>query len=144
MSQGDNTPLRTLGQPENVDKCAFVNNHDRCCSVWADIGEIILRAISSPITQSIGRRLGLLAGAAFIPSAGQGNTAAVAFCLNLTESGAKALARRRNIPVAKPGDERVYRFANITGTFAAPESKKTPDSEAPVKLKRIRRSKKTR
>src|SRR3954471_18371320 len=78
---------------------------------------ILIAVCQHQVTLAIARRLSLLSAAAFIPDSGSGNTAAAAFWLNMSEPGARALMKRRSIPVKKPGDERVYRFSDITGEF---------------------------
>lgn len=111
----------------------------RYFTVFAAIGEHILAFITGELFLVLAARAKHLARATFIPSTGHGNTSAVAFCMGMKESGARDLAIRRNLPVVKPGEERIYQFSDITKTFAKEE--KQPNSVAPVKPKRIRRKK---
>lgn len=111
----------------------------RYFTAFAAIGEHLLAFITGEFFLVLAGRLKHLARATFIPATGHGNTAAVAFCMGMTESGSRDLAIRRNLPVLKPGDERIYQFADITKTFSKEE--KQPDSVAHAKPKRIRRKK---
>lgn len=79
---------------------------------------IVISVCEHPATRAIANRLALLARVSFIPSTGHGNTSAVAFLLGMTESGSRDLAIRRNLPVLKPGDERIYEFRDITKAFS--------------------------
>lgn len=114
----------------------FESNQDRYFATWAAVGEIVLilltglhAALNSPLAATIGRRLGLLARASFVPDSGAGNNAANAFMLNMTPESFKHLASRRGTPKTKPGDENLYRFADITKAFAQPDD---AENVAPV------------
>lgn len=111
----------------------------RYFTVFADIGEHFLAFITGEAFIALATRLHGLTRAAFVPSKGSGNPAALAFCLNMTEKGASDLARRRNLPFVKPGDERIFEFSDVPKKFEKQD--KSEVSVAPVKPKRVRRKK---
>lgn len=138
--QTDSTPARIVGQAQSLENATNVNSEqERFYKVYADIGELILAFLTGELFLSLAHRVALLSRAAFIPSAGSGNPAALAFCLGMKEKGASDLARRRNMPFVKPGDERIFSFSDTTKKFDKEE--KSEDSVAHAKRKRIRKPK---
>ena len=78
---------------------------------------LIIVAITETCARKLGRRLELLASATMIPETGTGNARACAALMDMTEDSFKQFAKRRNMPVVKPGDELLYAFSDIPRTF---------------------------
>lgn len=91
--------------------------------------KMIISVCQSKAVESICRRLTLLSGAAWLPSSGHGNTPLVAALMNMTESGVKTFSNRNNLPVLKPGDERIYHLPDLVKSFERdPDEKLRPRS----------------
>lgn len=102
-------------------------------SPWEAIGNIILECLESPAAKRIGKRLETLSRASFIPATGHGNFNAAAALMDMTERGMEEMIARRGLPVTKPGNERIIRFADIIKTFE--ETATPPKAKRPAKRK---------
>lgn len=82
-----------------------------------DLACDLLRKLNSMIdddaAKTIGKRIGNLARAQFIPDTGSGNKFACAFLMGMTAGGFSQLADRRDLEPTQPGDTRIYRFSDI-------------------------------
>lgn len=125
----------------NSNNSQNLNHQDRFYKVYADIGEIILAFISGEVFAAAAERITLLFQAKFVPSGWYGCTNALAFFLNMKESGARDLALRNHLPVIKPGQDRIYHLPDAARKFTPQIEEKTEESVAHTKLKRIRRRK---
>ena len=130
----DPRSVRAMSQAQNPNS-QISNSQDRFYAAWAAVGEIVLAVLTNPAVLDIAYRISLLSRAVFLPTCGSGNTAAVAFLMNMKEGSARNFAIRRRMPVQKPGEERIYEFSHLTKTFPKIES---AESVAPVKLKKKR------
>ena len=117
--ESDSTPSRTVVQ-DQITTSGKLGSTDELVSLACAILRMVLWWLTSETAHRIGRRIENLSKASFVPDAGHGNNAAGAFLLDMTSDSFKHLAARRNIPKAMPGDESLYRFADITKTFEAP------------------------
>lgn len=121
--ESDSSLAAHVSQDNSGGKCQ-PNTTDELIRLGCCILRVILLWITSETAHRIARRVENLSRASFVPDSGHGNNAAGAFLLDMTSDSFKHLASRRNIPKTMPGDESLYRFADITKTF---ESATGPD-----------------
>jgi hypothetical protein len=140
--KSDSTPSRMLGQ----GKIPASGNSDTTAelvSLGCAILRVVLLWITSEAAHRIGRRIELLATATMIPESGTGNARACAALMDMTEDSFKQFAKRRNMPVAKPGDELLYTFGDIPKTFEPPEiPPETTHGRCAKKIPRVSRGEK--
>lgn len=75
--------------------------------------ERALNIVTEETAKNIGKRLELASRGTWIPTSGHGDTNMLAAILNMMPSGVKDFAVRNQMPVAKPGAERIYDFRDI-------------------------------
>lgn len=109
----DADPARQLHSNEK----SKIDQQQRFYKVYADIGELILAFISGEVFHAAFNRMAMLAGGLFIPCDGYGSLSVVAGLLGLKEDGARALLKRNNVPFKKPGQDQMYRLADVVEKF---------------------------
>lgn len=72
--------------------------------------------LGSEAAQRIGKRIDLLSQAVLVP--GHTDTNGAAALLNMDPRGVRELGERNNLPVLKPGKERIYAIADLVQKFA--------------------------
>ncbi len=122
MSSRHSAQAAPTGQAILPDGKSF-NHRDEFYRLGCILLQMLIAAAQHTATAAIARRVALLANATIIPDSGYVNARGGAAAMDMTESGFKQLADRKKIPIAKPGDERLYRLSDLITKTSPRESK---------------------
>lgn len=107
MTQGHSTDSRAERQEKSQDNTAEL------IRLACQLLRILIQWATSKAATRIGRRVNLLSQAAWLPSSGQGDTNAIAACLNLAEISTDQQLTKNKVPHNKPGQSRLFRFSDV-------------------------------
>lgn len=109
----DADPSRQL----DSTKILQIDQQQRFYKVYADIGDLILLIITGEVFRKFIDRAAVIGTGILIPAQGFVSLPVVAALFGLKDDGARALLKRNNVPFKKPGQDQLYRLADLIEKF---------------------------
>lgn len=130
MSSGDYGDFMATGQ---VISQEMSDNQNRLFKVWADIGEVVLIILTCAAARLIGKRLALLADAAWLP--GMGDARMIGAMTNKSDRTIEGMVAAEPREKLHVGQQVYYRFADIAISGKVARVKRTGKKTAENRIK---------